>query len=267
MSEDNKRQNDPCARIIINQALQAKGCAKVENNSKNMAPTGDLPMCVMDFRFYNGIDRKIVIKELAVVWVKSQKRQHWVFLPPYPENCLPEDIRALNAERSAKIKYNWSQGDVPYERLEDILKQCTDPFKDVYVCGNSRAQYLADIINKPVMNFSTLYNGFVFAVNTGNIFYGRRDFESTCLMHEAQNDSSCAKARVNIMANMLVRCFQSVKNGMAKVEFAIPNESAADAMNTKEKRREVVVDKEEEVDETDVIKNLGYILRRSRRRI
>jgi hypothetical protein len=232
-----------------------------------MAPTGDIPMCVVDLSFYHGLDSKtgIVVKELAVVWVKSRKRQHWVFLPPYPESCLPEEVRALNAERLVRNKYTWAEGDVPYDRLEGILKQCTEPFTDVFVCGQSRARFIANMINKPVLNFITLYNGVVFAINTGNIYMREHDYASTCLKHDAPKESgACAKARVTYQTNILLRCFVSVRNGSAKVVEVHPDAEIAEtvpeaaaivepsATNTKQKssdEKEVVGSEQEKKEE------------------
>jgi hypothetical protein len=199
-----------------------------------MAPTSDNPGCILDFSFYHGVDGKtgIVIKELAVIWGASHKhkRQHWVFLPPYPENCLPEEVRALNAERVAKTKYAWSEGDVPYEQLETIIKRCTDPFDEVYVCGHSRARFIANLTNKTVMNFITLYNNVIFGTQIGAIYHREHGFASTCLKHNSPKESPiCAKARVTYQYNMLTQYFPSVKNGMARMEIVLPDAAAAAA--------------------------------------
>jgi len=180
--------------------------------------------CALDFSFYLGLNKEPIVKELAVVWYDDMRRQHWVFEPPYPENSLPVEIQEENAKKMLTIKYAWSDGDVPYDRLQGILIRCTKEHNMVYVNGGVRARHIANLIKKPVLNFRTLYNGVIFGINIDAIYPREYEFASTCIKHVAHKDFPfCSKARVTYLASILQKHSSAIRKGKALIQKILPN--------------------------------------------
>jgi Inhibitor of Apoptosis domain len=98
--------------------------------------------------FYNeDVD---IIKELAVVDIRSFASQQWRFAKPHQESPTFDNI-------------GWggslSTGDVAYEKLEQILKSATDSYKVIFTYGVKECSILKTLLQRStVFNLYDLFN-------------------------------------------------------------------------------------------------------------
>jgi hypothetical protein len=198
--------------------------------------------CLLDFSFYHGIDSEtVVVKELAAVCCSGDelRRQHWVFLPPYPKSVLSEEVRIKNAICQERyVTYAWDEGDVSYDRLGDILKSCTAKHDTVFVNGDERSFLVADLTDKTVRNFKTLYKWICYAGQVGALTVRSIDFASPCLKHTSEEKVICTKARATYLMSMCKVYREAIRNGKAKIELVFPNSNTVTSVPTKREREE-----------------------------
>lgn len=81
-----------------------------------------------------------IIKEVAVVDLSSYASQQWRFLNPVIETPTFETARNLNFVSAA--------GDVPYERVREVIKKATDSYKLLYVYGEKDCTTLKNLLKR-----------------------------------------------------------------------------------------------------------------------
>jgi hypothetical protein len=203
--------------------------------------------CIVDFTFYHGVETtsstdSLVIKELSVVRMVdgNPQRQHWIFLPPYPESYLSTETRAKNEKLVKFHKYAWHEGDVSYEKLESILKKITEPFSSVFSLGHERSLLLAEVIKKPVLNMETFYYMIQFGGRTGLIYTNRYSYASPCLRHCGEEEyNMCTKSRATYLGNIVRENINCIKNGFAQIEKIVPDGYIEPAKKESEKKNVV----------------------------
>jgi hypothetical protein len=185
--------------------------------------SSDKSYCVLDFVFYRGVNNTQVVKELAVVGMADQRRQHWVFEPPYAERMLTFEVRSENLKRKERVRYGWADGDVPYSKLPSIVKRVTGPYSNVFVDGDSNSQMVADMINRPVLNFKQLAGWFRMGVNLGALHTRYNyTYASPCIAHRTSDEKYCAKSRSTLLANIIRNHFDALKEGKANLYTVRP---------------------------------------------
>jgi hypothetical protein len=191
----------------------------------------DKPYCVVDFSVYRGLNGTLIIKELAIACLPDYRRQHWVFEPPYPESVLDNAAVKENRKWSERVKYEWSEGYVPYSRLTDILNKITEPFEGrIYIHGATRCNLVASHIKRPVLNFKTLYSWVSFGMSISALYSEMFQYASPCLKHTTTTQRFCAKARCSHMADVIRKYFPSVVKGRALVTEIQPAPAAAEVV-------------------------------------
>lgn len=96
-----------------------------------------------------------LVKELAIL--KENSSCSFLFEPPFPESELSNKARSANRYCTKYIHgFDWNHGDVPYEQLEDIVRNnCLDSEK-VICKGSEKAAFLKKIIGKEVIDFDEI---------------------------------------------------------------------------------------------------------------
>jgi hypothetical protein len=205
--------------------------------------------CIVDFTFYHGVETtsstdSIVIKELSVVRTLdgNPQRQHWIFLPPYPESYLSTETRAKNEKLVKFHKHSWPEGDVSYEKLESILKKVTEPYNSVFSLGRERSLLLTEVIKKPVLNMETFYNMIQFGGRTGLLYTKRYSYASPCLRHCGPEEyNMCTKSRATYLGEIVKENINCIKNGFAQIERVVPDGFIEPAKKESEKRNVINV--------------------------
>lgn len=99
---------------------------------------------VVDTQGFQRDNNEFVVKELATVPLNSGEQPLiFLFKPPIPWNELPARYKSVNLwlERNYH-RLSWSAGDVPYDEVEDVLREVLHDASTIYVKGQQKQQWL-----------------------------------------------------------------------------------------------------------------------------
>jgi Inhibitor of Apoptosis domain len=111
----------------------------------------------IDFQAFTSSSGEFIIKELAIISHQDFKVQHWIFKPPYSENCVSAATRKIKTwleNNHHGIK--WSQGNTDFTRLKSTLLFVTIPYKVLYVKGKEKAKHLQTLLERHVIDIADL---------------------------------------------------------------------------------------------------------------
>jgi hypothetical protein len=97
----------------------------------------------IDIEFLQGRDER-VIKEVAII--SDDVLQSFLFLAPYP----------MDPHGSKESGLNWSDGQIPYERLPKVRSEVVAPYDHLYARGYEKCELLHDILQRPIHNYEDL---------------------------------------------------------------------------------------------------------------
>ena len=112
-----------------------------------------LIMCVqmsliVDVANHRGQHGEDVIKELALVGDRngSYSIQSYTFKPPYPSWTLTSNTRQTNRYSTRYLHgIEWSEGELPYHRSYEIVKEVFQKHTFVYTKGEEKARFLTNM--------------------------------------------------------------------------------------------------------------------------
>lgn len=106
-----------------------------------------------DTNIDSGDNNSLVVKELAIVNIDLDCSQSWLFKPPFPYSELSTSYKHNNDYLSLhEYGVQWSEGEVSYTELNNILLKYTQQCSAVYCYGAARQCFLESIIGKHVIN-------------------------------------------------------------------------------------------------------------------
>jgi hypothetical protein len=126
---------------------------------------------VIHFSGFTGDNDTIIVKELAIIDPDLDCSQTWILKPPFPITNLCKATRFNNINLSEYvIGLNWTEGEVDYQDIKNILTIYTQRSTSLYTYGVRRQQFLQDILQKSVINLEDLncpkYNHLAFPSRT-----------------------------------------------------------------------------------------------------
>jgi hypothetical protein len=115
-------------------------------------------MFIIDFDYLKGRNGEIVVKELAIVGIVKEQvniNQSYLFLPPYPETDLSEEIRCENnglIQQTHSIP--WCAGHTEYSKLREILTNIFATYFShtgkedfmIFAKGNQKVMFLSTLL-------------------------------------------------------------------------------------------------------------------------
>ena len=102
-------------------------------------------------------DDDLIVKELAVVNPDVNTAHTWIFKQPFSSEDLPLTLQLDNEYLSTNIYgLQWSEGDVAYDNLQQVLVNYTKHIDVLYVHGRHRQQFLERLLGRSVLNLEHL---------------------------------------------------------------------------------------------------------------
>lgn len=107
---------------------------------------------IIDVQGFKTTDKTFTPKELAAY--DGNQICHYVFKPPFHFNSLPDHLKS----QATWLQKNhhcipWDQGFTQVYNFDKIIKSLTDNVDVVYVKGHEKAEFLKNIISKPIQEF------------------------------------------------------------------------------------------------------------------
>ena len=169
---------------------------------------------VVEFNFYRGRHGKPIVKELAIRMPQHSRQQVWVFLPPYPESRLT----AVQSERNEHIKksgvqFEWSEGEVPYDKLEYIIRHAVVSYSLICVYGAEKSHFVSNLLKRPVIDIKQAYDQAVVEKGEQSLV-----FQTMCTRHFVENRKMCAINKCLTYSVFLMQYATQFKLGNAVVK-------------------------------------------------
>jgi hypothetical protein len=123
----------------------------VQNNNHHsvfdICAVNNNKMLVLAFTGFRGKNREMVVKELAAVSATDRsdnmRVQTFLFYPPYPDSCIPPDVRRTNYWIESHLGVTkWEEGHVAYWRLRSLLADLCSKETPVYAKGGECVKFL-----------------------------------------------------------------------------------------------------------------------------
>lgn len=104
---------------------------------------------VVDVQCFKLENNKFIVKEFA--GYDGAKIFHYIFKPPFNRNCLTPKLE----QQVAWLIHNhhcidWKEGYTPVHLFPTILHNMVKGYKNIYVKGLEKAQFIQQQLNKPV---------------------------------------------------------------------------------------------------------------------
>jgi hypothetical protein len=159
---------------------------------------------IIECEFVVGKERQKLVKELAVLDLKTKQVLCTTFKPPdnLQWNDLPDLCQSQNLYLREQIHgLFFSEGVLPYSELANILvKTCNQYSSGIYTKGSEKACYLSRILEKTVSNLEEIPN-----------LYNANDIELIKLKEISKSKYACfhnhdsVKGRVHCCLNKVHR--------------------------------------------------------------
>lgn len=106
---------------------------------------------VIDIQCFINDNKTYILKELALCELNGLVIFHGVFKPPFDFKWLSKRNQATNRYCTNHIHgLKWSEGDIEYSSLSNILLEVTHPYKILLTKGNEKKQFLENILKRTV---------------------------------------------------------------------------------------------------------------------
>lgn len=100
---------------------------------------------VIDFTFCRGRQNELVVREVGVSDLTSNRLQSLHFLPPYK-------MVNIAGESTTSPGTNWSDGYVQYSELERVLQEVTSTAIVVCSFGKEKCNFLENLLDRTVVD-------------------------------------------------------------------------------------------------------------------
>jgi hypothetical protein len=99
----------------------------------------------------------VMVKRLAISNVTLGGQASFLFLPEQPWSELNEAARKANSFATRYIhNIPYDAGYVPYDRLHQILMECTENAREVFTKGSQNSKFLTGLLGRPVVDIDSL---------------------------------------------------------------------------------------------------------------
>src|SRR5271170_4514620 len=151
--------------------------------------------CVIDFIAYRGELFVPVIKELAIFMPQQNQYYSWVFEGELLEYGLHRKTNAFNEELRSEYGYEieWGEGDVPYCRMREIVRNATKEYKFVVVTAGTSDEgvgFISEIIGRQACDMGSLLS----AVDFDEVL-SEDNTSRHCIYHSKENRNICPLRR------------------------------------------------------------------------
>ena len=152
---------------------------------------------IVEFNFYRGKYGKLIVKELTVRIPQQALQQVWVFLPPYSDSLLSVIRRERNKQiQKSGVQFEWSEGEVPYDKLGLVLNQAVTSYSPICVYGTEKSRYISNLLNRPIVNIQQVYD----QVEKKDTNFS----QPPCAKHSIENREQCAVYKCAFYSSFLV---------------------------------------------------------------
>ena len=153
---------------------------------------------IVDLQGFKRPENNFILKELAIISVNDSSEQPTTFLfqPPCPWSDLPIRYMCMNAWLQRNCHgIPWNSGDVPYEKVGEILRNNLQHADIIYVKGLEKIKWLKNFIGES-------YN----IVNLDDFDYPplrKYRTKSSCPHHRSVSEFNCAMENVKLLKSWL----------------------------------------------------------------
>lgn len=122
-----------------------------------MACDGGGSAAVVEFQAFRGERNVYVVKEFAVVDIKTNCSVVILFAPPYDHTRLPVKTQKTNEWLRTRYHHlRWDDGNVPYEDMVRVIVEICSRFSTLYTKGSEKTKFLQHYHGN-VINLDDLY--------------------------------------------------------------------------------------------------------------
>ena len=108
---------------------------------------------VVDIQGFRDAEEKFIPKETAVVAINARIIGHWITLPPYSFDELPERSKRENNWLSQNYHgIEWFDGEANPKYFVRQLREITRRARFIYTRGQEKASYLSDLLSRNIYN-------------------------------------------------------------------------------------------------------------------
>jgi hypothetical protein len=216
-------------------------------------------VCVVEFSYYRGVNNELIVKELAICAPESSKQQVWVLKEPYAKCNLSAVTQKDNKQRrSLSVHYAWSEGDVPYFHLSDILRLITAEYSFVMTFGNEKSLFISTLINRQTYNVEPAFAQFSGLPSQVLVF------NTCCMKHTQGNRDLCALTRAVRLGSFAMNHLCNQTPHMKSVPDAIDETDCKKPEKKKQKKvrfsKDVIMDNPDEMEVEDNLSSLMSLL-------
>jgi hypothetical protein len=155
--------------------------------------------CVIELQAFRGNANEFIVKELAILDLQTGAINYFLFKPPFPFKCLHTKPARTNKWVMSHFHHiSWSDGNVDYSELDNIMYYYCDKYKTIYTTGSEKCRWINIYTSS-----SRIYDCSACKINKSTV--------SICIgvKSEKHNHSNCAMAKSLQLASAIYSSYET----------------------------------------------------------